>query len=148
MLESISVRNLGCFDDYDYKLEFNKLNVIVGTNNSGKSTIFKALYFMKSSILENLNCKPTHFDADMEVNSAWYNRYVIFENFKNMVYNHDENREIKIQLKLQEFNHKLVLIPNQTKFLYRNLDQHKHDPRLNAFELLKKFIMYMQIELK
>jgi len=43
VLESIVIRNLGCFDDYDYKIKFNRLTVIVGTNNSGKSTIFKGL---------------------------------------------------------------------------------------------------------
>jgi len=50
MLESISVKNLGCFDDYDYKLEFNKLNIIVGTNNSGKSTIFQGINAIKNNI--------------------------------------------------------------------------------------------------
>jgi len=47
MISSLIVRNFGCFDDHDYKITFKGLNIIVGTNNSGKSTLFKGLNLIR-----------------------------------------------------------------------------------------------------
>ena len=42
VLDFIKIQNFGCFAE-EHRLDFKKLNIIVGQNNSGKSTIFKAL---------------------------------------------------------------------------------------------------------
>ena len=47
MIRNITLQNFGCFDDHPYTMEFDRLNVIVGPNNSGKSTFFKACNFMR-----------------------------------------------------------------------------------------------------
>ncbi len=41
MLEELKLKNFRCFKDY--KIEFDKFNIIVGKNNTGKSTIIDAL---------------------------------------------------------------------------------------------------------
>ena len=41
MLKELKLKNFRCFNDY--KIEFDKFNIIVGRNNTGKSTIIDAL---------------------------------------------------------------------------------------------------------
>lgn len=81
MLSSIMVKNLGCFDDYPYEIEFNKLNLIVGPNNSGKSTIFKGLNLLRTFGFSNL---------------AWETTFYHLQNNKEAVYDHDLTRTIEI----------------------------------------------------
>lgn len=83
MLSSITVRNLGCFDDQDYKVEFSKMSVIVGTNNSGKSTIFKGLNLLRwFTMTSSLN---------------WNSSYYYLHDFVESVYGHDKERTMKIE---------------------------------------------------
>lgn len=48
-ISKLRIQNFRCFDDVE--IEFNEgLNVIIGENNSGKTTIMKALqYFFRGS---------------------------------------------------------------------------------------------------
>jgi len=48
MLEKIHLQNFRCFDDQT--IEFDKFNVVVGKNNSGKSTIIDALKLISNVI--------------------------------------------------------------------------------------------------
>ena len=41
MLEKLKLKNFRCFEDYE--IEFDKFNVIVGKNNTGKSTVIDAI---------------------------------------------------------------------------------------------------------
>lgn len=83
MLSSITVRNLGCFDDQDYKVSFSKMNVIVGTNNSGKSTIFKGLNLLRYLTMNN--------------DLRWSTPYYYLHDFTESVYGHDITKKIKIE---------------------------------------------------
>ena len=84
MLSSISVCNFGGFDDQDYKIEFKGLNIIVGANNSGKSTLFKGL---------NLIRVLTFAEGRIHWNTSYYR----LENFKESVYGHDITKQITIE---------------------------------------------------
>ena len=90
MLESISIRNLGCFDDHLYNVKFNKLNLIVGPNNSGKSTIFKALNLERTFSFSNL---------------VWETNYYHLQNNQEAVYDHDITRTIDIEMEYQQCHH-------------------------------------------
>lgn len=48
MLEKIRLKNFRCFEDFT--IEFDKFNVIVGKNNSGKSTIIDALKLISNVV--------------------------------------------------------------------------------------------------
>lgn len=86
MLTNIDVRNLGCFDDSLYTVEFNKLNVIVGPNNSGKSTFFKGLNLVRTFAFSNL---------------VWETNYYHLQDNYEAVYGHDLSREIEIMVRYQ-----------------------------------------------
>ncbi len=83
MLSYITVRNFGCFDDDNYTVKFNKLNVIVGTNNSGKSTLFKGLNMIRWITVTG--------------NPIWNTRYFLLQNFNEAVYAHDTTRQTIIE---------------------------------------------------
>lgn len=113
MLDSISVKNLGCFDDRDHKLNLSKLNVIVGPNNSGKSIIFKFLNLLKQDI-----CNNNFFNnisgrgsatSDSEVSDSihvsssltyYFERYNYFK-FEEIIYNH-ESKEITLGISAKD----------------------------------------------
>ena len=63
------------------------MNVIVGTNNSGKSTIFKGLNLLR------------HLSIEREL--RWESSYYHLQNFNESVYNHDTNRQIKIETRYE-----------------------------------------------
>jgi len=88
MLSSIAVKNFGCFDDYHHTVNFNKLNIIVGTNNSGKSTIFRALNLVRWYTTNN--------------QLQWNTPYYELENFKEVVYGHDATRNIDMIIKYED----------------------------------------------
>jgi AAA15 family ATPase/GTPase len=48
MLEKLKLKNFRCFEDFT--IEFDKFNVIVGKNNSGKSTIIDALKLVSNVV--------------------------------------------------------------------------------------------------
>lgn len=88
MLSSIKIKNLGCFDDQAYSVSFNKLNVIVGPNNSGKSMLMKGLNMIRI------------FSYHNQLN--WNNEYFSLENNHEAVYTHDMNRIIELTAQYKE----------------------------------------------
>ena len=92
VLNSIKIENFGCFDE-ECSIKFKKLNVIVGSNNSGKSTIFKALNLFRISDLQ-INHKPfwlSDYYSLVDFNSTAYDKSKKFtvtvnkdDNFKTL----------------------------------------------------------------
>lgn len=85
MINSITVQNFACFDDQNYTINFSKLNIIVGPNNSGKSAIFKALNFIRYHSVYPF-VFPQHWNTD----------YYELQDFLMSVYNHNVNKSMKI----------------------------------------------------
>lgn len=72
MLNEMRVRNLCCFNDQDYNVKFNKLSILVGPNNSGKSTIFRALNLLRRySISGRLEWNSSYY-ALQDYHAAFY----------------------------------------------------------------------------
>lgn len=85
MLSSITINNFECFDEQNYKIDFSKLNIIVGPNNSGKSAIFKALNLVRFYAVNPMQ-EPPYWNTD------YYN----LQNFGMVVYNHDVSQKMQI----------------------------------------------------
>jgi len=91
MLSNISIKNLGCFDDHQYSVNFNKLNVLVGQNNSGKSMLLNGLNILRYySITDEL---------------SWNNEYYSLQNNQEAVYGHDTDKTIETIVKYQSNSH-------------------------------------------
>ena len=84
MLTNLTVKNLGCFDEYPYSANFNKLTVLVGINNSGKSMMLSGLNLIRVFSHRNLE---------------WNNGYYHLQNNTQAVYSHDTKRIIELNAK-------------------------------------------------
>ena len=74
MLTGMRVRNFCCFNDQDYNVKFNKLSIVVGPNNSGKSAVFSALNFLRMFTINH--------------QLQWNSRYYALENHVAAFYSH------------------------------------------------------------
>ncbi|MBP2143391.1 putative ATPase [Methanococcus voltae] len=83
-MESLRIKNLRCFEDTE-EIQLNKLNIFLGTNSSGKSSILRTFPLMKQSI-EKKTSEPI----------LWYGDYVDFGNFENSLHDKD-NEEISFE---------------------------------------------------
>ena len=81
MLDFIKIQNFGCFAE-EHRLNFKKLNIIVGQNNSGKSTIFKALNLFRI------------WQITSERSRAWDSDYYSLVDFDRVAY--DSSRTFSI----------------------------------------------------
>ena len=98
MLDFIQVENFGCFDK-EYTVKFNKLNVIVGPNNSGKSTIFKALNLLRA-------CYTISFNRP-----CWMSDYYSLVNFDKAVY--DKSQKCVISVSIDQKSNIFYITSNQ-----------------------------------
>jgi len=88
MIEQISVRNIGCFGDELYTVDFSEETLIAGPNNSGKSMFLAALNLFRYYVVTR------HLD--------WKTSYYNLESFDAAVHNHELNRPIYTSVKLKE----------------------------------------------
>ena len=84
MLTGIRIKNLCCFDDQNYNVKFNKLSILVGPNNSGKSTIFRALNLLR------------WFTATR--NLQWDTQYYSLESSRDAFYNHNDSVRMELEM--------------------------------------------------
>ncbi len=116
MLQSISIQNLGCFDDsFPYTINFKKLNIIAGPNNSGKSTIFKGFNFLRAYSFGGV---------------AWTTQFYHLADFEQSVYAHDVKKEIKITATYQEGADNYVASFNISSSGIKNPDFFKNGTRI------------------
>ena len=83
MITNITIQNFGCFDDFSYSLDLNKFTVLIGPNNSGKSTFFKGLNLVRSIPFAGGGI-------------TWNSIYYSLNSYENSVYAHDTNRVLSI----------------------------------------------------
>lgn len=85
MLSNVTIQNFGCFDDYSYEVNFSKFSMLIGLNNSGKSTIFKGLNLVRN--------------IPYEKGVKWNTPYYSLNSFQDAVYGHDDSRTISVSTK-------------------------------------------------
>lgn len=89
MITAFRVRNLRAIEDSGV-IEFKKINVLVGRNSSGKSTILRVLPLLRQSVEQ-----PTKGPL------LWYGRLVDFGGFKDAARNGDTKRGICLEFKMR-----------------------------------------------
>jgi hypothetical protein len=85
LLTKISVKNLACFGDADYEVNFAPETAIIGPNNVGKSVFIGGFNFLRSNPLSGIWMPPNW-------NSASYS----WGSFETIVHRHLTGRVIKI----------------------------------------------------
>ena len=88
MLQQISVRNLACFDEKKYTVDFSEETLLAGPNNSGKSMLLTAMNLLRRLIVT----------GSLDWNTLYYN----LQNFEATVHNHEQDRVIHISVTLKE----------------------------------------------
>ena len=112
MIRSITLRNFGCFNDNDYTIEFDRLNVIVGPNNSGKSTFFKGCNFVR-----RLPFSGGQFQWSVP---GFYS----LNSYADSVYNHDTEKEFRIITKYDHNGDEII----------SDLSYAQNSPRVNELK--------------
>jgi predicted ATPase len=93
VLSEITLGNFQGFGGESH-IRIAPLTVIFGPNSAGKSSIGRAMRFMKQSFTPNESMESNTFRAnDFAVNLA---------NFKNLVHNHDDSKIVRLGLSLQK----------------------------------------------
>lgn len=82
MLEELHVQNLGCLDENVNPVSFSQETVLIGPNNSGKSTLIAGLNLLRHLIIAR----------SVSFTTSLYD----FHNWTEAVYNHDNSRSIRI----------------------------------------------------
>jgi predicted ATPase len=86
-MESIRIENLRCFKDTG-EIKLLPLNIAVGKNSCGKSTILRTFPLFKQTL-----------EAKVSEPILWYGRYVDFGDFKQSINKIYSEREIEFQFK-------------------------------------------------
>jgi len=89
MIDSIELKNFKGIQEGKIDM-LSKINIIMGKNNSNKSTFFQALFFLKNSIVNK--------------NFNWELNPFLFKDYSTNVYNHEIHKSITINvgIKLDE----------------------------------------------
>lgn len=141
-IHKITIKNLKCFDDKLGPLEFNipdgktpgsGLNIFVGENNSGKSTVFEGIDFLRdntSKDLKDIKNKSAGSDDEMSVELMFSGAITnIIENFsqenkkdvfKKYIYKNSDESEEYFKLLRSSKNIKVIQLWNNSESKFKN----------------------------
>lgn len=101
MLKQISVKNLGCFDDQPYTVDFTEETLLAGPNNAGKSMLFAAMNFVRYFLITG--------------NLSWDTEYYNLHGFEAAVNIHDPLKVIDVSFTLEDATGKYVFECRQSE---------------------------------
>ena len=141
-IQKITIKNLKCFDDKLHPLEFNMpdgktqgsgLNILVGENNCGKSTVFEAIDFLRDSTkkdIKDIKNKPADINKEMSVELIFSGAITeIVDNFsqdnkkevfKKYVYKIDDGGIEYLKLLRSSKDVKVIQLWNNKESKYKN----------------------------
>jgi len=141
-IKTIKIKNLKCFDNELTTLEFNipdgktlgsGLNIFVGENNSGKSTIFESIDFLRDNTkkdLKNIKNKNASSDDEMFVELLFSGSIInTIENFsqenkkevfKKYVYKDNDENEEYFKLLRTSKDIKVIQLWNDSESKFKN----------------------------
>lgn len=112
MIQSIGFKNFRRFENFP-DMELGKINIFVGRNNAGKSTVMKAIELFKGNLRHlsyisngqkrNMDMRPA-FSFDTEETSE-----INIDNFERALYNRAKRKEITLTAGYNDFKVELVL---------------------------------------
>jgi predicted ATPase len=89
-LKSISLRNFKCFGPTDNQLKFSKLNILTGSNSSGKSSMIDAIL----AVCQTVSGFPFRLSPN--------GKYVVMGDYYEFIRNHDESLHLGIDLEFSD----------------------------------------------
>lgn len=89
MLQSIRVKNLGCFDDRDAQVNLAPLTILVGPNNAGKSIIIAGFNLLRTISFWN---RP-----------EWITESYNLGEFQTAVHKHETSRTMEVGAAVGDF---------------------------------------------
>ncbi|MCY4465737.1 MAG: DUF3696 domain-containing protein [Chloroflexi bacterium] len=90
MLRRMSLTNFKCWRKLD--VELAPITLFFGTNSSGKTAILQSLLMLKQTVIR--------YDNNVHLNLGASRRdYLALGNYREMIFNHDERRELEMGLK-------------------------------------------------
>jgi len=91
LLEELHVQNLGCFDENVDPVSFSQETVLIGPNNSGKSTLIAGLNLLRNAVLTR----------GVSFTTSLYN----FHNWIEAAHNREQERAIKVSATLDSIRY-------------------------------------------
>ena len=131
-MESIRIKNLRSFEDTN-EIELNKLNILVGKNASGKSTLLRVFPLLKQTV-ETKTSEPI----------LWYGNYVDFGDFESAIRRGAETEEIEFTFKLKvknAHNHYLDSVIPYPTFLRRIKNAKSNDTEDSAISITVSIVV-------
>jgi predicted ATP-binding protein involved in virulence len=83
LLKRLTISNLGCFDEQQYRIDFSEETLIAGPNNSGKSLFLTGINIIRQILIGSF---------------SWQNNLYSLTAFADSVHNHETDRSISISL--------------------------------------------------
>lgn len=116
MIEQIGFKNFRRFEDFPF-LKFGKINIFVGRNNAGKSTVLKALQLFKGNLktLSNFSSKESNGDNIFSAQQPMFLFDVDelaelhIDNFERALYNKAKRKEITLSATIDGCSITIVL---------------------------------------
>ena len=113
LLEELRVQNLGCLDENVKPVSFSQETVLIGPNNSGKSTLIGGLNLLRCVIL-------TH---NANFSTSLYN----FHSWTEAVHNHEKERVIEISATLDSNTYNLAILKGSIEKISASLVPWNHE---------------------
>ena len=169
MLDSLHIKNFRCFEDLTIP-SLGRVNLIVGKNNSGKSTLLEAIYtYAKKANIQTLldilsdRDETAYFGSNSEKRDTFQDLQNLFigrefpkinnEN-KNIIYIGDTGKSLKVEITYFRYIEEtpkvktglLAFSPSEKKFIGQNEEALLHSPVFEALavfpEKLDEAILY------
>ena len=96
MLEKLHVRNLGCLDENADPVSFSRETVLIGPNNSGKSTLIAGLNLLRSVISNR---------GRLVLSTSLYN----FHSWTEAVHNQENERTVSVSATIDSNTYDMVI---------------------------------------
>ncbi|MEO9893100.1 AAA family ATPase [Aurantibacter sp.] len=108
-MNNIQISNFRKIKD-TWNLDLAPVTFFTGTNNSGKSTIFKAILILEDHIISN-----NHFELNFNGENARKHKIDCYSNALNRVNCNNKNKDLIFQYSNKDFEIKFHFQPNQDK---------------------------------
>ncbi|EFK36036.1 MULTISPECIES: AAA family ATPase [Chryseobacterium] len=120
-IDIVGFRNFRIFNDHDGFFEnLTAINLLTGTNNSGKSSIIKGMQLLKNSVSGDV------FPNELDLTDQEH----LLGNLENLLFN-KENKEVMISLPFNYFGQRYTYI----KLTYSVLDTDSYKGKLRKMEV-------------
>ena len=117
MLEELCVQNLGCLDENVNPVNFSEETVLIGPNNSGKSTLIAGLNMLRHAVLT----------GSANASTSLYNLH----NWNEAIHNHEKDRIISISAILDSVRYILKIHKGSIQEASSSVDSWGHERSAN-----------------